>query len=52
MSNYLDSPSLYPLLSYCIEENECCSNETEVVFNNMIGSARNQIGNTFWCLKA
>ena len=51
MPNCLRGTSLYPLLTYCIEENECCSNDAKVVFNNMIGSAKNKIENTFGCLK-
>ena len=42
----------YPLLPYVMKEHEHCSSNKEVIFNQMLRSARNMIECVFGCLKA
>ena len=42
----------YPLLPYVMKEYETCKNDSEVMFNTMLRSARNQIECAFGRLKA
>ena len=50
--NYIIGDPAYPLLPYCIKEDESYSNDAEVVFSSMLRSARNQILCAFGRLKA
>ena len=52
ISNYLIGDSAYPLTSYRIKEFTSCSKNEEVIFNNMLRSARNQVECAFGRLKA
>ena len=42
----------YPLLPYCMREYESCTSNSQVLFNQMLRSARNQIECAFGRLKA
>ena len=42
----------YPLLPYCMKEYETCNSNEEVIYNQMLRSARNQIECAFGRLKA
>ena len=42
----------HPLVPFCMKEFEHCSNNEQVIFNNMLRSARNPIECAFGRLKA
>ena len=50
--NYLIGDPAYPLTQFCLKEYQTCSNNGEVIFNNMLRSARNQVECAFGRLKA
>ena len=43
ISKYIIGDPAYPLTLYCIKEFTSCSSNREVVFSNMLRSARNQV---------
>ena len=47
ISNYIIGDPAYPLMSFSIKEFTSCSDNGEVIFNNMLWSARNQVGCAF-----
>lgn len=50
--NYLIGDPAYPLTQFCLKEYQSCANNGQVIFNNMLRSARNPIECAFGRLKA
>ena len=50
--NYLIGDPAYPLTPYCMKEYTSCNTNAQVIFNNMLRSARNQVECAFGRLKA
>ena len=50
--NYIIADPAYPLTQFCMKEHQSCTSNGQVLFNNMLRSARNQIECAFGRLKA
>ena len=50
--NYIIADPAYPLTQFCMKEHQSCISNGQVLFNNMLRSARNQIECAFGRLKA
>lgn len=50
--NYLIGDPAYPLSKFCLKEYQACNSSGEVIFNNMLRTATNQIECAFGRLKA
>ena len=50
--NYVMGDPAYPLTPYCMKEFESCTTNAQVLFNELLRSARNQIDCAFGRLKA
>ena len=51
VGNYLIGDPAYPLVPYCLKEYESCSTNAQVIFNNLLRSARNPVECAFGRLK-
>ena len=50
--NYLVGVPVYPVTPFCMKEFDNCNSDEEVIFNNMLRSARNQVECSFGRQKA